>query len=215
MASFKILFHLAFVLTIFSQSEATLRGDFCSDVSEMKCQAVAWVECKPDPNAAAPGGCHEKYKDFELKKCKTVTENIPHKKKVPECRTVTKQNCDTEWDVDDNGNKVWTGRESCSPVSWEECDLVEKEVDFAAEKTECFTAGNVKYLDFEDCRSNSDAMVNKCEVKKGVSCKPVKSNKCATVRYQDCSVKPDEECAASRPVYVPEQEKVHQKKCLT
>merc|ERR1712114_141859 len=127
--------------------------------------------------------------DYELKKCKTVTENIPHRKKVPECRTVTKQNCDTEWDVDDNGNKVWTGRESCSPVSWEECDLVEKEVDFAAEKTECFTAGNVKYLDFEDCRSNSD----------------VKSNKCATVRYQDCSVKPDEECAASKPVYVPEQ----------
>merc|ERR1712112_696519 len=108
MASFKILFPLAFVLTIFSQSEATLRGDFCSDVSfwdvvtfkeeqrccsdiasdiqcetkteevckdvtEMKCQAVAWVECKPDPNAAAPGGCHEKYKDYELKKSRTAT----------------------------------------------------------------------------------------------------------------------------------------------
>merc|ERR1712083_428740 len=29
--------------------------------------------------------------------------------------TYTKDNCVTDWDIDENGNKVWAGKEDCSP----------------------------------------------------------------------------------------------------
>ena len=48
-----------------------------------------------------------------------------------------------------------------------------------------------------------------------MNCKPVKSTKCATVTYQDCTMEPSEEDNCGVTVPVPEQNKVHQKKCLT
>ena len=33
---------------------------------------------------------------------------IPHVKMLPECRNVTKQNCVTLWETDDNGQQVVT-----------------------------------------------------------------------------------------------------------
>merc|ERR1712015_303116 len=101
------------------------------------------------------------------------------------------------------------------PVTWEEREIVEELVDFPAEKTECSTAANIKYLDFGAGSGNSDSLVHDCKVRKAVDCKPVKSTKCATVTYQDCSMEPSEEDNCGVTVPVPEQNKVHQKKCLT
>jgi len=189
--------------------------ELCEEVTEMKCEATAWVECKPSDSGAKSSSCKAKYKEFPQKKCKTVTVNVPHKKKVPECKQVTKDNCITDWEVDENGNKVWAGKETCEPVTWEECKIVEKLVDFAAEKTECVTAAQIKYLDHFEETGNSDSLQHKCQVRKAVDCKPVKSRKCATVTYQECSMKPSSECAAPFTVNIPEQTKVHAKKCLT
>merc|ERR1712096_351703 len=35
----------------------TKTEEVCADVTEMKCEATAWVECKPDPNAGAIKSC--------------------------------------------------------------------------------------------------------------------------------------------------------------
>ena len=59
---------------------------------------------------------------------------------------------------------MWTGKETCEPVTWEECEIVEELVDFPAEKTECSTAANIKYLDFGAGRGNSDSLVHDCKV---------------------------------------------------
>merc|ERR1712096_356644 len=72
-----------------------------------------------------------------MRDCEEVKEAVKHKKKLPECKQVTKNNCLTDWNVDENGNKVWAGTESCTPVTWEECAIVEKEVDFPTVRTQC------------------------------------------------------------------------------
>ena len=34
------------------------------------------------------------------------TKTVPHVKMVPHCKNVTKQNCVTKWETDENGNQV-------------------------------------------------------------------------------------------------------------
>ena len=133
---------------------------------------------------------------------------------MPECKQVTKNNCVTDWEVDANGNKVWAGTETCTPVTWEECKIVEKQVDFPSVKTDCSTVSHIKWADFAQRTTDSTGLDTTCEVKSAVDCKTVTVNKCASVDWQECSMTPSEQCT---PVYVhePEQEKVHQKKCLT
>ena len=76
--------------------------------------------------------------------------------------------------MDGNGNKVWAGKEECSPVTWEECNIVEKEVDFPAVRTNCQSVSKIKWVDYVQV---NDAEVtefsNNCKVKSDVLCEPV------------------------------------------
>ena len=38
--------------------------------------------------------------------------------------------CVTLWETDDQGEQIWAGTEQCEPVTWQECELVEKDVQF-------------------------------------------------------------------------------------
>jgi len=180
----------------------------------LQCEVVAWGACISTPTNTPGTKCGVKYNDFAHQNCKEVTTKVDHTKKVPECKKITKNNCVTDWEVDSNGNKVWAGTETCTPVSWEECDLVEKTVEFPTVKTECDVDSQIKWTQFEDTPTNIVGLETKCEVKKAVNCKNVKTNKCAPVEWQECEMKPREECLA-KVVHTPVQEKIHQKKCLT
>ena len=126
--------------------------------------------------------------------------------------------------------KVWAGNEDCEDVTWQECKLVERTVDFTVPKVDCLDDGNaIPYMRFVD--TNKTQMLNKmtCEVsekqwvfmpppywtlyiisivflkvKSAQSCKPVTSTKCATVEYQECAEAPVEECV-DREVSTPSQ----------
>ena len=45
-------------------------------------------------------------KKFIEKSCITGKKSVPHKKLLPECRNVTKQNCVTNWETDEYGKQV-------------------------------------------------------------------------------------------------------------
>ena len=75
---------------------------------------VPYKECKQgqepqefDETKLAP-------KKFIEKECTQTKKEIPHKKLLPECRNVTKQNCVTNWETDSYGNQV---RRSFQPTS--------------------------------------------------------------------------------------------------
>merc|ERR1711944_44697 len=73
-------------------------------------------------------------KTFEKKLCQEAMDVVQHTKMMPECRNVTKQNCITKWETDEDGNQVWAGNEACEPVTWRECKLVPRQVDFKVPK---------------------------------------------------------------------------------
>ena len=62
-------------------------------------------------------------------------------------------------------SKVWAGNEDCEDVTWQECKLVERTVDFTVPKVDCLDDGNpIPYMRFAD--TNKTQMLNKmtCEV---------------------------------------------------
>merc|ERR1712096_591737 len=116
----------------------------------LKCTTVGIPHCSPKPKQfAGLKKCVPVYQDFAMRDCEEVKEAVKHKKKLPECKQVTKNNCLTDWDVDANGNKVWAGTEKCTPVTWEECSIVEKEVDFPTVRS-CAT------VEYDDCKMEAN-----------------------------------------------------------
>ena len=76
-------------------------------------------------------------KKFIEKTCTQGQKSVPHQKLLPECRNVTKQNCVTLWEKDQYGKQVWAGQEGCEPVTWQECKLVPKDVQFIVPEITC------------------------------------------------------------------------------
>merc|ERR1712096_129936 len=200
--------------TVAKEECKTRNKRVCEDATEIKCNTVGWAECATKIWPSQGKKCHVTYKDFPYKDCKEEKYSVQHHKEVPECKTVSKDNCVTDWNIDEHGNKVWGGKEKCKPVSWEECKIVTKPVDFPAVKTNCETVATIKWADFVQGTTEIVEMKQTCEVKSSVNCIPVVVNNCVDVRYTECELKGEDRCY-SQTVYEPEQEKVHQKKCLT
>ena len=79
------------------------------------------------------------------------------------CRNVTRQNCITKWEIDSEGNKVWAGNEDCEDVTWQECTLIDRTIDFTVPKVDCVEGPGIPYMRFVD--TNKTRMINKmvCE----------------------------------------------------
>ena len=131
------------------------------------------------------------YKSFEViqklskkKVCSTGTDIVKHNKLMPECRNVTKQNCITKWETDANGKQVWAGNEACEPVTWRECKLVPKQVDFKVPKITCEDGEDIAYDDYIDVEKNQMTARMVCKLKHATNCESKTSNKCQWIKFQ-------------------------------
>ena len=107
-----------------SQCEAKSEN-VCIDVTETKCEVsgdateTVIEECYPIHFQVVPytectmGLQRQEYSEKKLapklfveKSCYQGQKTIPHQKLLPECKNVTKQNCVTLWETDDNGGQV-------------------------------------------------------------------------------------------------------------
>ena len=151
--------------------------------------------------------------EFTAKKCKTVKDIVKHQKMFPECRNVTKQNCETLWETDAEGNQVWAGKENCQPVTWQECKLVPKYVDFIIPKVECEDLEQLWYHEPQPVDKVKTTNVLTCVVKSTTDCHEKKGHSCKNINWQECKEVPMTDCKPSH-VHKPAQEQVHKKKCL-
>ena len=150
----------------------------------MVCDVVPYTECEMLMEMTP-------YRSFEVmvrqstkKVCTAGTDIVKHTKLMPECRNVTKQNCITKWETDAYGKQVWAGNEACEPVTWKECKLAPKQVDFKVPKITCEDGEPVDYDDFIDVTKNQMTSKMVCKVKHATSCQPKVSNKCQWIQFQ-------------------------------
>ena len=88
---------------------------------------------------------------------------------VPKCRNVTKQNCVTLWEKDAEGNQVWAGKEGCEPVTWQECKLVDKEVQFIVPEITCKPKQELWYHEPQLVNKTEKTHTFTCEVGTGIA----------------------------------------------
>ena len=69
-------------------------------------QVVPYKECKQGLEQQEFSETVLAPKKFIEKECVQNKKEIPHKKLLPECKNVTKQNCVTNWETDSYGNQV-------------------------------------------------------------------------------------------------------------
>jgi len=185
----------------------------CDEVTEIQCEIVPYTECSMTMEEL-PYKSHVMVpKTIKKKVCSEGMDVVQHTKMMPDCRNVTKQNCISTFTTDEQGEQVWAGNEACEPVTWRECKLVPRQVDFKVPKINCEDGDEVPYTDCEEAEKIQMITKMTCEVKHTTDCKPVVSTKCGNVQYQECTEEPEEKCEEVE-MSVPKQEKQLKKKCL-
>ena len=152
-------------------------------MTETVCDITPYTECEMLME-------YTPYKSFEViqkqamqKVCINGTEIVKHIKLLPVCRNVTKQNCITKWKTV-NGEQIWAGNEACNPVTWKECKLEPKEVNFKVPHVTCEDGEDVHYDDYIDVQKNQMTTRMVCSVKHTTNCQPKVSNKCKWINFQ-------------------------------
>jgi hypothetical protein len=68
--------------------------------------AIPYKECKQGVEPQQYNETKLNQKKFIEKSCTVAKKTIPHKKLVPRCTNITKQNCVTIWEIDQSGKQV-------------------------------------------------------------------------------------------------------------
>ena len=75
-------------------------------VTSLKCELTPYTNCSMTMKAVPFKSFDTVSKMFTKKNCNEKIEYIYLMKKRPECVKLTKNNCVTKWDYDQNGNQV-------------------------------------------------------------------------------------------------------------
>ena len=182
-------------------------------LDDLLCQVVAEKDCKLGSETEEFQETKLVAKQFREQVCSQGRKEIPHTKMLPECRNVTKQNCVTLWETDQEGKKQWAGTDSCEPVTWQECELVPRQVTFIVPDITCDQGQEIWYHEPDTVTSTRQVNTFSCQPRSSLSCESRTRPVCKMVTWQDCREVPVPQCQ-SKPVHVPTQEYLHRKKCL-
>jgi len=199
--------------TIFVKQCEEKYEDVCADVTETKCEVVPYKECKAGQVPQQFTETKLAPKEFVEKACTQGKKTIPHKKLLPECRNVTKQNCVTLWETDSYGKQQYASTDNCEPVTWQECKLVSKDVKFIVPDISCVDKQELWYHEPE---SNVDTRMTNtfnCEVRSTSHCQAHTRPDCKQITWNECREVPVTNCNPKL-IHKPTQELLHRKKCL-
>jgi len=185
----------------------------CIDVPRIKCETIGFTECTMGMETIEYNATELTEKLFEVKECKPTQKTVKHIKKMPECKPVTRHNCVTKWEVLSSGEKVWSGNDDCEEVTWNECKLIDIEVDFNITEIVCKNGTQIPWMDCEQTVKEQMVMNLTCEPKAALECKPVNEKHCTTVDWQEFYQEVEYDCSAIQ-VAEPYQKVSHKKKCL-
>ena len=125
--------------------------------------------------------------------------------------------------------QVWAGTEACEPVTWQECKLVPKDVQFIVPDITCSDKQELWYHEPEEKTDTRMTNTFTCEPRSSSHCESQVRPDCKTITWSECrlvkllessSVKnfinrevPVTNCLPKE-VHLPTQELLHRKKCL-
>ena len=132
---------------------------------------------------------------------------------MPVCKTVSKQQCDSKWVVNEQGEKVWAGNDNCKEVSWEDCTLEDKIVTQEVDVWECNPDSNPTVYQVPIVNNVEVTITSRvCKPKASPVCSYKTEQRCETVEWEDCYDSVIPHCYKFN-VGVPYQEFDHRLRC--
>ena len=76
------------------------------EVTEIQCEIVPYTECSMTMESTTYKSHEMVPKTIKKKVCSEGMDIVQHTKMMPECRNVTKQNCISKFETDENGDQA-------------------------------------------------------------------------------------------------------------
>ena len=134
-------------------------------------------------------------------------------KQVPQCRNVTQQVCDSRWEINQYGQKVFASNENCRDKTWEQCELVDKVVEDVVPALICLDEPAETYMTLMAKEELTTLTQSTCSATGGAVCVVSSVSDCTEVTWTECEEKVVTECQPVT-VKIPFQEKEHRRRCI-
>ena len=190
------------------------RSEVCRDIPVTRCEIVGYTECVEHPHTHQVREDKLENEKFYRQECSQVQKIVKEIKKAPHCEMVTKERCDSRWVVDEQGEKKFETSEDCRNVTWEDCRLVDKEVEREISSFECqptdepFVFKNVVH-DTEEVTTVDRV----CEPRVEKICEVKTEEQCETVEWEECRDTVQPHCFGFQ-IRIPHQEFNHLLRCI-
>merc|ERR1719319_333397 len=139
-------------------------------------------------------------------------ETLQKIQKTPECKNVTKVNCDSRWINNEDGQKVFDKNQNCRDYTWEKCELVDKLVDETQVPVHTCTDRELTYLVPEQVEEEVTSYRKECDTMAGAVCDVFTTTECTTVEWTDCEEVIRPHCETFT-VSIPFQEMIKYHRC--
>jgi hypothetical protein len=189
--------------------------EVCITVPITECHVVGYTHCENTPSTITARDDSMESEQFTQQNCVISSEKkvISEVKKMPVCKNVTKQQCDTKWVINEQGEKVWAGNENCEEVTWEDCTLEDKVVTQEVDVWEC--TPDTEPIAYQTAIINTVDVTfsdRVCEARANPVCSQTSEVKCKTVEWEDCFDTVTPNCISAH-FKIPYQEYDHRLRC--
>jgi hypothetical protein len=176
----------------------------------------AYPDCTNTPSTRLFHNDKLETRSYTSKLCQPAGVKILEEvKQRPVCQNVTRQQCDSKWVINDQGEKVWDGNENCQDVMWEECTLEDYILPLEVPVWSCADDRVLSFTEpvFETIEVT--AYTSACRVVANPVCTTTSTEECVSLDYEECHDLVEPRCQTSVAIQVPYQTFDHRLKCLT
>ena len=187
----------------------------CVSIPTETCTVVGYPNCKTETFTQVVHDDRGEPQQFGPKKCyQSGEEELIEIHKTPVCENVTKEQCDSIWEINELGEKVWAGNDNCQTVTWEDCKLVDVPNPILVPTYTCdddtpipYEVPNIKKVEVTGHRT-------RCAPSAYKVCETTYENACTEAEVEQCSDVIEPSCFGQAFFKVPYQTYDHRLKCI-
>lgn len=187
----------------------------CVAIPEQKCKVVGYAKCASDPFTKTVHDDGVEKLPFHGKDCyQSGTKPLNENHKKPECKNVTREQCDSKWVVNAAGERIWAGNENCVEKTWEECTLVDT---FKSVEVPVWTCKDSNAIFYNVPVLNEVSITGYntgCRAAAYAECVTTSRQECAQVEYEECADIIEPFCYGGLEFRTPYQSYDHRLKCI-
>ena len=193
----------------------TRNNQACASIPLTTCSASANAACVNTPFSQTVREDSTEQLSFVGKECfESGSETLIEYQQKPVCTTVTKEQCDSKWVVNEFGEKVWAGNENCKDVTWEDCKLESIPHPIVVPTYTCQDKAVIQYTKPTFSEIDVTAYTAKCQAAAFADCSTNYVQECVELEYEECTDSFEEVCFGAMTFRIPFQEYDHRLKCI-